>query len=94
MTHDQIVRLEAIGMDWLSPSARTWETRFEACRKYYEENGDLSMPATYVTHDGVRLGQWLWRIRSGKSKVISSGENGNQIARLESIGIRWITEYK
>lgn len=94
LTHDQIVRLEAIGMDWLSPSARTWETRFEACRKYYEENGDLSMPATYVTHDGVRLGRWLWRIRSGKSKVSSSGENGNQIARLESIGIRWITEYK
>lgn len=94
LTHDQIVRLESIGMDWLSPSARTWETRFEACRKYYEENGDLSMPATYVTHDGVRLGQWLWRIRSGKSKVSSSGENGNQIARLESLGIRWITEYK
>jgi hypothetical protein len=29
---------------------------------------------------------WLWRVRTGKVKLRTSGENGNQIARLESIG--------
>ncbi len=89
LTQEQIDRLDAIGMDWLSPMARFWETRFELCRAYYEEHGNLDMPAAYVTDDGVQLGLWLWRIRSGKVKLKTSGENGNQIERLESIGIRF-----
>ena len=89
LTQEQIDRLDAIGMDWLSPMARFWETRFELCRAYYEEHGNLDMPAAYVTDDRVQLGLWLWRIRSGKVKLSASGENGNQIERLESIGFRW-----
>ena len=89
LTQEQIERLDAIGMDWLSPQARLWETRFEICRAYYEEHGNLDMPTTYVTDDGMQLGLWLWRIKKGKIKLSTSGENGNQIKRLESIGIRW-----
>ncbi len=89
LTQEQIDRLDAIGMDWLSPMARFWETRFELCRTYYEEHGNLDMPRTYVTDDGVQLGLWLWRIRSGKVGLSTSGENGNQIERLESIGFRY-----
>lgn len=90
LSQDQIARLDAIGMDWLSPSARLWETRFEACKSYFEENGDLNMPTTYITRDGFHLGLWLWRIKSGKVKLKTNGENGNQAERLESIGIQWI----
>lgn len=89
LTQEQIERLDAIGMDWLSPQARLWEIRFELCRAYYEEHGNLDMPTTYVTDDGMQLGLWLWRIKKGKIKLSTSGENGNQIKRLESIGIRW-----
>ena len=89
LTQEQIERLDAIGMDWLSPQARLWETRFEICRAYYEEHGNLDMPTTYVTDDGMQLGLWLWRIKKGKIKLSTSGENGNQIKRLESIGIQW-----
>ena len=84
---DKEKRLEAIGMDWLSAQAREWETRFEACRKYYEEHGDLNMPTSYVSDDGFRLGLWLWRVRTGKTKLKTPGENGDQTARLESIGL-------
>lgn len=90
LTKEQIGRLEAIGMDWMSPSARLWEKRFEICRAYYEKHGNLDMPTTYVTGDGVQIGLWLWRIKKGKTKLSTSGENGNQIERLENIGIKWI----
>ncbi len=67
LTQEQIDRLDAIGMDWLSPQARLWETRFEICRAYYEEHGNLDMPTTYVTDNGMQLGLWLWRIKKEKS---------------------------
>lgn len=82
-------RLDEIGMDWLSPQAREWETHFEYCKKYFEEHGNLNICTSYVSEDGFQLGLWLWRIRTGKAKLKATGENGNQIARLESIGIVW-----
>ena len=76
-------------MDWLSNQAREWETHFESCRRYYEKYGNLNMTTSFVSEDGFQLGLWLWRIRTGKMKLKTTGENGNQIARLESIGIVW-----
>lgn len=86
---DKEERLAAIGMNWLSDRAREWEKRFHDCQKYYEEYGDLNMTTSYISEDGFQLGLWLWRIRTGKTKLQRSGENGNQVARLESIGIMW-----
>ena len=89
LTQEQIDRLEAIGMDWLSPTARAWETNFAACQRYYLEHGNLDMPTTYTAGDGSQLGLWLWRIRTGRTKLHTDGENGDQVARLESIGMKW-----
>lgn len=44
------------------------------------------MPLYFTEPDGFQLGMWLWRVRTGKVKLRTSGENGNQIARLEAIG--------
>ena len=35
------------------------------------------------------IGLQLWRIKSGKGKLKTNGENGNQAERLESIGLKW-----
>lgn len=86
---DKAEKLDAIGMDWLSPGARLWETHFESCKKYYAEHGSLNIPVHYIDQNGFRLGLWLWRVRTGKLKLCTSGENGNQIARLEEIGFVW-----
>lgn len=83
---EKIQKLNAIGMDWMSPPARAWETHFEACKRYYEKYGNLTMPLYFTEPDGFQLGMWLWRVRTGKVKLRTSGENGNQIARLEAIG--------
>ena len=86
---DKEERLNAIGMNWLSGPASEWETHFESCRRYYEKHGNLNLSTSYVDEEGFQLGLWLWRIRTGKTKLKTTGENGNQIARLESIGVVW-----
>ena len=82
-------RLNFIGMDWLSSRAREWENHFEACKEYYEKHGNLNIPFHYTEPDGFSLGMWLWRVRTGKVKLRTSGENGDQVARLNSIGMVW-----
>ena len=38
---------------------------------------------------GFLPGLWLWRVHSGRVRLQTDGENGNQIARMESLGIVW-----
>ena len=67
----------------------SWELMFTVAKKYYEENGDLEVPKRYVTAQGFTLGSWLNTqrlVRAGKVMGILTGE---QIAKLDSIGMRW-----
>ena len=32
-----------------------------AAKAYYAQNGNLSVPIRYVTPDGIRLGEWVYR---------------------------------
>lgn len=89
LSNDKIERLDKIGMDWLSPAARNWETYFSACEKYYNTYGNLKIGSTYTDENGLLVGRWLKKQRINKAKLKTSGENGNQIERLESIGMVW-----
>ena len=67
----------------------SWDIMFAAAKRYYEENGDLDVPKRYVTEQGFALGSWLNTqrlVRSGKSMGLLTGE---QIEKLDSIGMRW-----
>ena len=89
LSNDKIERLNKIGMDWLSPAARNWETYFSACEKYYMTYENLEIGTTYTDENGLCIGRWLNKQRINKAKLKTSGENGNQIERLESIGMVW-----
>ena len=89
LSAERIKRLESIGMDWISKRAREWEIHFENSKIYFEQHGNLNMPTSFVDDTGFNLGSWVRRMEKEKSKLKVSGENGNQIARLEKIGIRW-----
>ena len=89
LSAERINRLEAIGMDWISKRAREWEIHFENSKIYFEQHGNLNMPTSFVDDTGFNLGRWVRRMEKEKSKLKVSGENGNQIARLEKIGIHW-----
>ena len=89
LSAERVKKLEEIGMDWISKRAREWEIHFENCKKYFEQHGDLNMPTCFVDDTGFNLGAWVRRVEKEKSKLNTTGENGNQIARLEEIGINW-----
>ena len=84
-----IHKLEKIGIDWLFPSERDWENYYAEARRYYLSHGSLDVPVTYRTENGLWLGRWVKRQRRDHSKLKSSGANGDQIARLEQVGMIW-----
>ena len=81
-------KLDKIGMDWLFPMERKWEEGFAAAKAYFADHGDLDVPEDYRLGD-FALGAWIKKQREEKSKLKTSGANGNQINRLNAIGMDW-----
>lgn len=69
----QIDALNAIGMRWQSIGELSWERYYEAAKKYYEENGNLLAPYSYVNENGINIGQWLVTQRMAKKMVSENG---------------------
>lgn len=63
-----------------------WEKAYALAAAYYEENGNLNIPRSYVTAAGERLGQWVasqqWAYPKGKL-------TDEQVERLNRIGMYW-----
>ena len=89
LTKEQIARLDAIGMEWLTPVMRAWEAAFEKAKAYYARNGHLKVENGYTAEDGFRLDLWINRqrkyYREGNRRALSQ-ENA---ARLTEIGMEW-----
>ncbi len=79
------VRLDELGMVWQKDDP--WEVRFGLAERYFNENGDLDVPANYIV-DGINISKWLNEQKQayrGKRKALTE----EQISRLESIGMDW-----
>jgi len=83
LDEDKIRRLEKIGMVW-DVEQKQWEQQYEAASAYYRENGNLDIPSKYETPEGLKLGQWLQRMRRDYKKGVLRRE---RVERLEAIGI-------
>jgi len=86
-TPEQQKQLDAMGMVWQSFDA--WEVRYELAEAYYEEHGNLNMPAQYKA-DGIWLSKWL----NEQRQIYIGNRSGKaltqeQIKRLEAIGMTW-----
>ena len=88
---NKIEKLDKIGMVW--SYYRSFEECFELAKKYYETNGNLRIPYSFKTLDGVSfnekgypLGNWLVQQRRKNKLGILSLKRKKQ---LESIGIEW-----
>ena len=85
LSEEKVGLLEDIGMVW-DPFDVQWNKNFELAKKYYEENGNLLVPQSFVTAEGKNLGRWIRTQRKRyKEKKIPSAE----IERLEKIGMVW-----
>lgn len=82
---DDVDRLEAIGITW-DVSDRQWEEFYQAAQRYCREHGNLRIAPRYVDPDGTRLGTWIQRVRKWYKQNKLTGE---QVKRLESIGMIW-----
>ena len=78
-------RLESIGVTW-DIADRQWEEYCEAAKRYYQECRNLRVAPKYTTSDGTRLGLWIQRMRKKYKQKKLTGE---QVSRLESIGMIW-----
>ena len=88
LTDEQIKRLEKIGMIW-SQVDYAFEQGYLAAKEYLEEHGDLWVPASYVSPDGFRLGNWLLSKRTAYANRNETQLTDEQQRRLEALGFVW-----
>lgn len=86
LCEERIAKLNAIGMVWDGLRVLSWKRYYEEATRYFEQNGDLNVPATYVTESGVRLGAWISNQRTAMRSGSISEEH---IQKLEAIGMIW-----
>ena len=67
----------------------SWSVMYEQAKKYYQENGDLEVPARYVTADGYSLGHWIYNQRYIRKGKLEGDLTEEKIAKLDAIGMRW-----
>lgn len=84
LTKDRIAKLDKIGMIWELEDS--WNTKFQSAKQYYYENGNLNVPADYVTNDGITLGRWLRTVKNNYTLGVLPEEKKKQ---FESIGMVW-----
>ncbi len=102
LTKDRIKALDALGMVWNVPDY-LWEQNYYSALKYFRKNGHLDVPAGYVDDEGIRLGNWIFSLRTLRHRQQAytvSDQNQknmdrrqelteNQIQRLDEIGMIW-----
>jgi len=80
---NQTSMLDSISFDW-GPIMNKWDNKFELLCQYKSINGNTSVPKSYVTIEGVKLGAWVRSLRSRKNRMPT-----NRIITLESISFDW-----
>jgi len=76
----------ATGVAPKQTSESSWEDHFQQLKQYIEENGDCSVPVSFESKDGVKLGTWVKRQRQAHRKGSMSEE---QSGRLNEVGLVW-----
>ncbi len=67
----------------------SWDMMYGLAKKYYNEYGNLEVPARYKTTEGYCLGTWISaqrRVGNGEVQGILTEE---RISKLDEIGMRW-----
>lgn len=84
LSDGQFKMLDKIGMVWEFEDV--WERRFAAAKAYYEANGNLDIPVSYLTGEGQPLGAWYRDMRDRYEAGTLPLERQKM---LESIGADW-----
>ena len=86
----QMQDLNLLGMVWSIYSTRPWEDWYADAKAYYEREGHLRIPKSFLTEDGLPLGRWLSTQRElYKGKAGHGTMPEERIQLLEEIGVEW-----
>ncbi|MDO5399147.1 MAG: Helicase associated domain protein, partial [bacterium] len=83
LTDEQIERLEMIGMQWMNKQDRQWMEIYAEAAEFYRKQGNLDVPLSYRTKNGIVLRKWLYNQRTNKRL------SKERRALLDSIGMKW-----
>lgn len=86
LEEEKKAKLDAIGMCWESPAELAFNKGCQALKLYFDEHGDVKVAKSYVTPDGYRLGNWVYKQRK-KQKMDRLTQE--QRDRLEALGMVW-----
>ena len=67
----------------------TWDMYYASAKQYYKENGNLEVPARYITEEGYALGSWLNNQKAIRKGTIVGKLTEDQIQKLDDIGMIW-----
>ena len=87
LTEERIMALNSIGMQW-DVLDYLFERNYVSAYEYYKKYGNLNVPVDYVDQDGIKLGNWLARLRTSKNRGRLSLSD-KQIDQLNKIGMLW-----
>ena len=75
--------------DYERYSSKSWYAFYELAKDYYNENGNLLIPAKYVTESGMKLGRWIQNQRQAYKGQTNQYLSDYEVGLLESIGMVW-----
>ncbi len=84
LTDSQIGRLDEIGFVWNPKKNVRWAQFFDALVRYKKENGNLDVPVSFTTADGIQLGRWVRRQRNSENSLSDEKKK-----KLSDIGFVW-----
>ena len=85
LSSNQIKELDDLGFVW-DVYEHQWQQGIHKLHDYKTENGNISVPQTYETSDGFKLGNWVNCKRVAKTRGKLSS---NQIKELDDLGFVW-----
>ncbi len=86
-TDEELAQLDELGMRWETKPDIIWENNYQQAKRFYEINHHLN-PSSNYTIGRLNLGKWIGRQR----ELYRDGRlNTDQVKRLETIGMEWMS---
>ena len=87
LTEAQIKKLKLLGIrENVSRNDLAWEEQYTAAKAFFERNGHLLIPKTYVSDSGKSLGRWVLAQRANRKQGKLTDK---QVRMLDEIGMVW-----
>ncbi len=87
LTEEQIKKLKSLGIrENTSRNDLAWEEQYRAAQSFYQSNGHLLIPKTYVSESGKSVGRWIQTQRTNRKQGKLTEK---QVGLLNAIGMVW-----